>query len=475
VLAGAFRHAALARFTPLQSLSTAGGEGVYLAREGRELVVVRVLVDADAPLPGDVAEALRREVKPVAGLDHESIARVRELILESSVAALVSDLTPGISLQRLLRFASARGVRLPDDVGWYVVERVLSALVHAHAAKDDKGATAPVLHRSLGASSVVVGWDGSVKVDGFNDARIRSVLSSVVKAPASDHAAPSSILAPEQARGGDATTRTDVFLLALLAVRVATGRTPYARHRHSAAEQLLAMSEAEVMPLARTRPELIQGVRSAVDRSLAIDPGKRNVTALDLAVALRAAFDLEVGRESLVKLLERWRDRLETSMSPWERRASIHDGLPESGDGEGGEAGDEATLGLDVVPEGTLALATPDDRPSGDPLVRGEDVPDEPWKKDALPRDEMALAPTDALTSASRVGTVAPDALDVPLPAMRMTLPSLPVHDAGLGPVAPPIAERVRSGRWAAAGILVLFVVLAAGGFMVLRSLMSAP
>ena len=459
VIEGAFRHAALARFAPVQSLSSeGGGPEIVLARTNRgTLVVVKVLLDR--PVPADVASALSKETSLGARLTHEAIVQTRAIVIEDEVAALVTEFVPGVSLQRLLRFATQRGVRLPDTAAWYVVERVLSALAFAHSQKE-QGAPAPILHRAVSPSSVVVGWDGTVKLGDFGWTRIKSTIAGLGHVGISDHASSTVLMAPEQARGAAVTERADVFCSALLALRVATGRTPYSRFRDTATGVLLAMSEGKVLPLSKTRPELPAGVREAFDRALAIDPEARTVTAQDLADAVRVGFDLAAGKESLVKLLERWREQLEKSMTPWEKRASMHD---------------DAVPTADLL-EGALALATADDRPSSDALVSAAEQPDEPWKKDQLPTAEMPLAPTDAGSSLSRVGAAASaeSAMSIPLPAMRMTMPSVPVYGPPVGPPPPKMDKPFFTGRVAAAIMFSVFVLLVVGAVYLLRWL-SGP
>lgn len=459
VIDGAFRHAALARFAPVQSLSAEGGPETHLARtKSGTLVVVKVLLER--PVPADVASALSHETSLGARLTHDAIVQTRAMVLEEDVAALVTEFVPGVSLQRLLRFATQRGVRLPDAAGWYVVERVLSALAFAHSQKDATGAAAPILHRAVSPSSVVIGWDATTKLGDFGWTRLKSIVAPAGQVQVSDHAGPTVLMAPEQARGGAVSERADVFCAALLALRVATGRTPYARFRDTATGVLLAMSEGKVLPLTRTRPELPAVVREAFDRALAPDPEDRTVTSQELADAVRAGFDLEAGKASLLKLLERWRDQLESSMTPWEKRASMHDGVVETSD----------------LREGALALACADDRPSSDALVSHE-LPDEPWKKDAkdaLPNAETPLAPTDAGASLSRVGAAAESAMSIPLPAMRMTMPSIPVYGPPVGPPPEKVAKPFFTGKVAAATMLVLFLALAGGAVFLLRWL-SGP
>ncbi|MDB4939043.1 MAG: serine/threonine protein kinase [Labilithrix sp.] len=458
VIEGAFRHAALARFSPLQSLASEGGPEIVLARtKGKNLVVVKVLLDR--PIPPEVASELSHETSLGARLTHDAIVQTRAMVLEDEVAALVTEFLPGVSLQRLLRFATQRGVRLPDDAGWYVVERVLSALAFAHSQRDHAGASAPILHRSVGPGSVVVGWDGSTKLGDFGWTRLRSIIAPLGHVSITEHGTASALMAPEQARGGAVTERADVFCAALLALRVATGRTPYARFRDTASGVLLAMSEGKVLPLSKTRPELPAGVRAAFDRALAPDPQARTVTAQELADAVRAGFDLAKGKAALVKLLERWREQLEKSMTPWEKRASMHDGVVETSE----------------LREGALALATADDRPSSDALVT-TDQPDEPWKKDkdALPNAEAPLAPTDAGESLSRVGAAAESAMSIPLPAMRMTMPSVPVYGPHIGPPPAPVAKPFFTGKVAAFVMFAVFVLLVVAAVFLLKWL-SGP
>src|SRR4051794_14856950 len=100
MLEGAFRHAALAKFTPVQSLPSGGGPEVVLARTktGKHVVVTVLL---DKPIPDDVSTALAREAAMGARLSHEAIVQTRAMVLEDAVAAIVTEFVPGVSLQRL--------------------------------------------------------------------------------------------------------------------------------------------------------------------------------------------------------------------------------------------------------------------------------------------------------------------------------------------------------------------------------------
>jgi serine/threonine protein kinase len=448
-------HPALQTFQILQELSGERGNKRYLARsKGGAVVAIKVL--ASHAISDDVSAALAKEASLGARLGHDAILQTRSVIVEKDFAAVVTEFVPGVALQRLLRFAAGRGVRLPDVCAWYILERVLAALASAHAENDASGAPQPVLHRGVSPSSVVIGWDGTVKIGDFGFVRMRQIVSSSAPTGSSaGHRELPAIMAPEETRGDRPDARGDVFCAALLAVRLATGRTPYARFRKSRSEMILAMSEGNVAPLDQTRPDLPDALVDAFDLALEPDPAKRTITTADLLAAVRANVDILHGKAALAKLVGRWREALETSVTPWERRASIPDDIPDDADG---------------MKAGTLSLAAPDERPSDAALISAGDQPDEPWKKDRVPLEETALSPTDPSASLSRVGSTAVDALSMPLPAMRITMPEIPVYGGPPVNIARPAPKQgVFSGGVAAAVIATMFIVLLGGAYMLFR------
>lgn len=444
-------------FTVLQELSQERGNKIYLARsKGEKVVAIKVL--AAQPINEEQKTQLTKEASLGARLTHDTIMQTRSMVLKDDFVAVVTEFLPGVSLQRLLRFATGRGVRLPDVCAYYILERVLSALASAHGGTGD-----PILHRSVSPASVVIGWDGTVKLGDFGLVRMRQIVGAEKHG---DRDLPG-LMAPEETRGERPDARGDVFCAALLAVRLFTGRTPYARFRNSAAALMLAMAEGDVAPLERTRPDMPEGLRDAIDDALEPDRNKRTATATTMLEALRASTDTKQGKAALAKLLARWRDGLEQSVTPWERRASIPDDVAEEAEG--------------LMKPGTLALSIADERPSDSALIANGEVVDQPWNKRdadaAVPPEETALKPTDPNTSVSRLGSIAPDALIMPLPAMRITMPELPTYG---GPpvnvsVRPPPKQGIMTGRVAAVVVATMFIVLIGGAFILFRWLLGGP
>lgn len=115
--------------------------------------------------------------------------------------------------------------------------------------------------------------------------------------------------------------------------------------------------------------------------------------------------------------------------------------------------------------ENTLTLVTRDENPSDPAIIAG-------LAKDSVPREEAALAPTDPTTSLSRLGSIAPDALVMPLPAIRITMPSLPTYGGPAVNIPRPTPKQgIFTGKVAAAAVATMFIVLAAGSVILFRCL----
>ena len=106
------------------------------------------------------------------------------------------------------------------------------------------------------------------------------------------------------------TERADVYAAALLAWRLATGRTPFARFKDDEFELLRAMRNPHLRPLAALRPDLPEPILSAIARALEPEAEKRTISAEELRAIVRANVDTESGQIELGVLLGRWRPSL---------------------------------------------------------------------------------------------------------------------------------------------------------------------
>src|SRR5262249_29586232 len=157
---------------------------------------------------------------------HPCIVQVRAFVQDRGYAALVFEYVQGVTLARLLRFLASQDARLPDGAAFTVLERVLSALAFAHAHKDEGGALLPIVHRDVSPATVLMDWEGNVKLTDFGMAKMMGTSTGTRTGLVLGTLG---CMAPEQARGDSVTERADVYAAALLTWRLSTGLSPFGK------------------------------------------------------------------------------------------------------------------------------------------------------------------------------------------------------------------------------------------------------
>jgi serine/threonine protein kinase len=405
----------LSGFEILEQLGRGAVGEVFLARSrSGKLVAVKTVAQG---LRDDrsSADAFAREASVCARLRHSCIVQVRAFLEDAEgcgVGALVFEYVPGVALARVLRLAGARGVRLPDRAGWYVVERVLTALAYAHAFLDESGRPTPIVHRDLSPANVLIGWNGEVKIADFGIAKVLGVSPTtrfgLVKGTPG-------CMAPEQARGEPVDERADVYAAALLAWRLATGRFPFGRASDEF-ELLRAMRNPRIKPLAALRPELPEPLLSAIARALEPEPSRRLILAAELAEMVRTHTDAMSGRQELETLLRAWRPALVSAVKRHGEADSSRDSVRV-----------ESTTRYDA-----LALAFDDASSPDAPTLEAHALPSAPWPVASVSATEPADGggqEREAGDASSKVNAVDPAEAEYAL--RRAVLP-----DRGVGDLA---------------------------------------
>ncbi len=309
------QHPALKSFEFLGRLGSGSAGQVFLARSrGGRKVAIKVLHEPKDDNETSFEE-LSREATLCVRLNHPAIVQVRAFVEEAGLAALVFDYVEGPPLARLMRLAGVVGARLPDRVAWHIVERILAALAYAHSQEDEDGAVAPIIHRDLSPSNVLIDWTGDVKITDFGIAKMLGV------SPATRYGLVKGTLgcmAPEQARGEPVDPRADFYAAALLAWRLATGRLPF-DPRMLEAELLRAMRYPRLRPLGALRSDLPRELLLAIDVSLSPELQRRTLDASELHRIVTRSMDVGKGQDELRELLSRWRAQLERVRSPRDR------------------------------------------------------------------------------------------------------------------------------------------------------------
>ncbi|MEO7732576.1 MAG: serine/threonine-protein kinase [Kofleriaceae bacterium] len=288
-----FAGQVLGAYTLRSPLGQGGMGTVWLAErtdgrfEGR--VAVKLL---NASLTGpDGAARFKREGSILARLRHPHIAHLIDAgVSPAGQPYLVLEHVDG---QRIDRHCDARALDVAARVRLFL--DVLDALAHAHANL--------VVHRDLKPSNVMVDASGRVKLLDFGIAKLLAVEPGDADAVTREgyQALTPLYAAPEQLRGGDITTATDVYALGVLLYLILTGRHPAGPDTSSPAELVRAIVETEPARLSDAFA-LAPTVEASADEVAA----RRATTPRKLRTALRGDLDNIVAKALKKAAAERY-------------------------------------------------------------------------------------------------------------------------------------------------------------------------
>ena len=262
-----------------------GGMGmVHLAEDSRlgRRVAIKVL---PPPFTRDEPRRrrLRREARAAASLAHPGIATVYALEEFDGALCIVSEYVPGETLRQELAGGPLPPADLLDTA--VAVARALAAAHEGH-----------VLHRDLKPENVIRTPDpgagtGGVKLVDFGLARYDDPQAAA--ASATRLTAPGAVLgtpgymAPEQIRGEEVDSRTDVFAFGVMLFELASGRHPFSgSNSMSTVARVLESPPPDLRQLAPACPPALAAV---IDRCLRKDPAERYGATRELVDDLERA------------------------------------------------------------------------------------------------------------------------------------------------------------------------------------------
>lgn len=217
----------------------------------------------------DLVARFVQERSALLRLDHPNIVRVRDLVADGDVLALVMDLVEGADLRSLLR---TNGPLAPRDAVT-LVSSVADALAAAHSCG--------VVHRDVKPENVLTRPDnGGIHplltdfgVARLSDAPGMTSTNMVVGTP--------NYLAPELYSGTPVTSAVDVYATGILLYELIAGQTPFA------ADNAFAVMRRHTEESPRRLAGVPERLWGLLERCLAKDPTRRP-TAAELAALLRA-------------------------------------------------------------------------------------------------------------------------------------------------------------------------------------------
>ncbi|NUP11020.1 MAG: serine/threonine protein kinase [Polyangiaceae bacterium] len=242
------------------------------------------------------------EAELLSKLDHPGIVRMRDAGSHAGVAYVAYDLVEGVDLERLLAVARERGKTLPLDAALTIAIRVAEALAYVHAFGQSDGAShRPIVHRDVGPSNVLIGFDGRVKLADFGIAKVpgRNSTTGVGEIKGTIR-----YMAPEQVRAEELDPRTDQYGLGAVLLEMATGRAPFEGRKP--VEILQELAKGGRLDPDVAAPTLPETMREVLRKVLAPHVAERYHTSAKLLEALHGLVQklgVQVGDEAVLHVV----------------------------------------------------------------------------------------------------------------------------------------------------------------------------
>jgi serine/threonine protein kinase/beta-lactam-binding protein with PASTA domain len=202
----------------------------------------------------------RQEAQSAAKLSHPNIVNIYDVGMTDGEYYIVMEFVNGPTLKDVIR---ERGPLSPEET-IQITRQICDALEHAHSHH--------IVHRDIKPHNILLTKTGQVKVTDFGIARAMtgntltydhsgSVLGSV------------HYLSPEQARGGAAGVKSDIYSLGVVMYEMLTGRLPF--QGDSAVSVALKHLRDQFVEPRQIKPDIPQSLENIVLKCLVKSPDHR--------------------------------------------------------------------------------------------------------------------------------------------------------------------------------------------------------
>jgi hypothetical protein len=271
------RAAGITGFKPIKSLGAGATANVCLCEKADKTQVVLKVLKAEGSGDSDLLSRFVQEYFATSSIDSPYVAKVFEHGFSETHAYIVMEYFPAGDLRARI----ARDRPAPEE-SLIIIGSILSALVSVHAAG--------IIHRDLKPANVMFRDDGTIALVDFGSARTdvdpmaKTVAGVVIGTPY--------YLSPEQALGGKADQRSDLYSVGVMLYELLTGQRMYA------APTLVALFEMHKNAPIPKLPEPFAGHQRFLERLVAKSPELRYASAEEAFAGLMEYMTAQIEHEA---------------------------------------------------------------------------------------------------------------------------------------------------------------------------------
>ncbi|WP_332648070.1 Stk1 family PASTA domain-containing Ser/Thr kinase [Lysinibacillus sp. 54212] len=273
------------RYKILELIGGGGMSHVYLAHDmilNRD-VAIKIL-RYDFTNEAELHRRFQREALSATSLSHPNIVSVYDVGEDGDMHYIVMEYIKGKTLKQYIQefspLSPARSV--------HIMKQLTSAIAHAH----ENG----IIHRDIKPQNILVDDDGNVKITDFG---IATTLNATSYTQTNSVMGTVHYLSPEQARGGIATNKSDIYSLGIVLYELLTGELPFSGE--SAVSIALKHLQSETPSVRAFDATIPQSIENIVLKATAKDANHRYESVEDLEEDLASV--LSPGRANELKYM----------------------------------------------------------------------------------------------------------------------------------------------------------------------------
>ncbi|HET7522114.1 MAG TPA: Stk1 family PASTA domain-containing Ser/Thr kinase [Bacillales bacterium] len=260
-------------------LSVVGGGGMAVVYKARDLILDRIVavkvLRSEFSDDDEFIRRFRREARSVASLSHPNIVNIYDIGDDTNdVYYIVMEYVEGETLKQLIK----REAPLPLGQALHMMDQITAAISHAHDQH--------IVHRDIKPHNILIDENGHVKVTDFG---IAVAMTSATITHTNSVMGSAHYFSPEQARGGYADTKSDIYSLGIVLFEMLTGELPFSGT--SPVSVALKHLQENIPDPRQLNPAIPQSVENIILKALSKDPVHRYGKVEDMQRDLRTALD----------------------------------------------------------------------------------------------------------------------------------------------------------------------------------------